>query len=414
MDWRPVPRKLGLALAVLATAVLLGSGVGWLGAIAVLVTWVGSLWLCAAQPPQQVSTVERTPFSKKNLRAILELSASPLVLTEKGAIAIANRAARDIIGQHLLGQDARMAFRSPDAIELLNTRAGGTCTMRNFVRPRDCWQMRRQVIDGTLAIIELTDKSAETAMSRVHTDFVANASHELRTPLASIIGYVETLRDGGDDMPQAVADRFLATIEREARRLQALVSDLMSLSRIEAEKHEPPAAEVRLADLVERAAKDAAADDEQARLSFDLDHTLLVHGDEQQLEQVVRNLVDNAFKYGSGSESITLTLKRYGQRHLRLTVVDRGPGIAPEHLPHLTRRFYRTDPGRSRVSGGTGLGLAIVKHIVDRHKGRLDIFSRVGQGTRVSVRLPLARVDASDDPHRPGQQADDGVHRDAA
>lgn len=416
MDWHSLPRKLGFALALLTTAVLVGTGLSWLGAVAVLLTWTGSLWLCGAQPPQPVGHVERSPFSKKNLRAILELSASPLVLTEKGAIAIANRAARDIIGEHLLGQDARMAFRSPEAIELLNARMGGACTVRNFVRPRDCWQMRRQVIDSKLAIIELTDKSAEVSMSRVHTDFVANASHELRTPLASIIGYVETLRDGGDAMPADVANRFLATIEREARRLQALVSDLMSLSRIEAEKFDPLAAEVLLPELVERAAKDVVSADQAARLSFDLEDSLIVQGDEQQLEQLVRNLVDNALKYGAEGGIVSLTLKRYGQRYVRLTVVDRGPGISREHLPHLTRRFYRTDPGRSRVSGGTGLGLAIVKHIVDRHKGRLDIASRVGQGTRVSVRLPLSRVgDTSGVARVAGLQAD-GVdqRRDAA
>ena len=111
-------------------------------------------------------------------------------------------------------------------------------------------------------------------------------------------------------------------------------------------------------------------------------------GDTQQLEQLVRNLVDNALKYGRPDSPVVLRLTESALGEAKLEVVDQGEGIEPEHLPHLTRRFYRTDPGRSRMSGGTGLGLAIVKHIVERHHGRLDIESEVGQGTTVTVRIP--------------------------
>ena len=164
----------------------------------------------------------------------------------------------------------------------------------------------------------------------------------------------------------------------------------MSLSRIEAEKHDQPAERIELKPLVDRAARDAAGPDRVARVEFELEDGLTVRGDQQQLEQLVRNLVDNALKYGAEDERVTVSLAPGQGESARLSVTDRGDGIAPEHLPHLTRRFYRTDPGRSRASGGTGLGLAIVKHIVERHRGRLDIDSKVGTGTTVSVRIPLS------------------------
>lgn len=380
--------RLGAAIALVSALALLGSGLEWLIVGTVLLVWLGSLWLSTAHPPDIVLKPEASPFSVENMRAILELSESPLILTANGRVVIANGAARAVVGKHAVEQDARIAFRNPEAIELLNSRNGGSRVIRNLTRPQDCWQMRRQIIDNSLAIIELTDRTGEEALSRVHTDFVANASHELRTPLASIIGYVETLRDSGMDMPAGTTERFLSTIQREAQRLQALVSDLMSLSRIEAEKHEVPSACVALAELVRRAADDAAGAERLKLLRFDLDESVVVPGDPQQLEQVVRNLVDNALKYGGEGEPVQIILTKAGQGQARLTVADRGAGIAKEHLPHLTRRFYRTDPGRSRMSGGTGLGLAIVKHVVERHRGRLDIASTVGQGTRVTIRLP--------------------------
>ena len=261
---------------------------------------------------------------------------------------------------------------------------------RGLVRRQDIWQINRQAIDERVAMLELTNQTAEADISRAHTDFVANASHELRTPLAAILGYVETLREDGGRVDTPTAQKFLGIIEREAHRLQALVSDLMSLSRVEAEKHELPTERIALSELVERAACDAAGSTRMERLDLDLAAAPYVLGDLHQLEQVVRNLVDNALKYGAHDRPVHVVLDLAPGDQARISVTDEGEGIAPEQIPHLTRRFYRTDPGRSRASGGTGLGLAIVKHIVERHRGRLDISSEVGKGTRVVVRIPLA------------------------
>jgi two-component system phosphate regulon sensor histidine kinase PhoR len=202
---------------------------------------------------------------------------------------------------------------------------------------------------------------------------------------------VETLVEGGETIDGKRAGRFYGIVLQEAKRLQSLVDDLMSLSLVEAEKHDLPRDKVKLATLVHQAARDGAGPERQDRLDLlKANERLVVRGDRKQLEQLVRNLVDNALKYGAPESAVTIGVDK-GERDMAvLTVRDHGEGIAPEHIPHLTRRFYRTDPGRSRAAGGTGLGLAIVKHIVERHRGRLDIDSVLGEGTTVTVRLPLA------------------------
>ncbi|HXD03535.1 MAG TPA: ATP-binding protein, partial [Novosphingobium sp.] len=161
----------------------------------------------------------------------------------------------------------------------------------------------------------------------------------------------------------------------------------------EAEKHDVPTEPVDLVSLVRQVAGEATALAGKDRVALSLPASpLAMPGDRAQLEQLVRNLIDNALKYGGVEEPVDVGLSG-GDDGIVLTVRDHGPGIAPEHLPHLTRRFYRADPGRSRASGGTGLGLAIVKHIVERHRGRLDIASTLGQGTTVTaVFRPVGRV----------------------
>ena len=382
----------GIVIALATGAVMAFAGASaWLVGAAVLI-WIGSFWLAAPPPaPSTPRPYEGMQLTTSGVRDLIEHSGLPMVLLDGNRIIIANAAAREVMGAHVLGQDARVAFRHPAAVDLLARPEGGSETIHGLTGPRSNWQVSRQPIDERYSLIELINRTAEADISRAHTDFVANASHELRTPLASIIGYMETLAEAKADIDPERAARFHSTVLREARRLQALVSDLMSLSRVEAEKHDQPREKVDLVTLVQQAARDGATPDRQDRLEFALGaKKLTVRGDRNQLEQLVRNLVDNAFKYGSAEAPVTVGIDRGERDKAILTVRDRGEGIAPEHIPHLTRRFYRTDPGRSRAAGGTGLGLAIVKHIVERHRGRLDIASRLGQGTTVTVALPLA------------------------
>lgn len=396
----------GILLAAVTFVAMMLLGVGPVIGLSVLGVWVGSLLVASGRPPEPPKVTVQKRISLESIRDLIENSATPLLITERNTIAIANRAARRMLGPHVVGQDTRVALRQPEATSLLNENRQGAAIVRGLVRRGDIWQINRQPIDDRLAMLEFINQTAEADISRAHTDFVANASHELRTPLAAILGYVETLREGDGTVDTPTAQKFLGIIEREAQRLHALVSDLMSLSRVEAEKHDLPSERIDLLSLVERAARDAAGPDRTDRLQLVLDAEPTVLGDLQQLEQVVRNLVDNAMKYGAPDTPVQVMLDLAQGDHARIAVVDRGEGIAPEQIPHLTRRFYRTDPGRSRASGGTGLGLAIVKHIVERHRGRLDITSKLGEGTRVVVRIPLAEPPLTD-PQLPENQSDE-------
>jgi len=388
-DRRAIPHT-GIWLAVISSGAMLLFGLDPVLSIAVLGLWIGSLFLVTSTPPESRVKKAKKSLSLSSMRELLENSSTPVLVTEKNTIAIANRASRKLLGSHIVGQDARLVFRQPAAIALLDKETGGQAIVRGLVRRQDIWRINRQSIDDELAVLELINLSAEADISRAHTDFVANASHELRTPLASILGYVETLSESGADFDTPTSQKFLKTIQREASRMQSLISDLMSLSRVEAEKHDVPQKTLDLAKTVKRAGTDAAGPERLERLDFQLTETPLVQGDEQQIEQVIRNLIDNALKYGAPDTPVRIRLDHSRLGEARITVSDQGDGIPSEHVPHLTRRFYRTDPGRSRASGGTGLGLAIVKHIVERHRGRLDIESQEGVGTKVIVRFPIA------------------------
>lgn len=386
---RPLPWP-GIALAlVTGAAMLLAEANVWL-VIAILILWIGSLWIAQPGPAIDRPREEGVQLGLEGIRELIDQFSLPVLMLEGDRIVIANAEARAIFGAHIVGQDARMALRHPEAVALLDQEKGGSATIEGLIGSRSIWQVIRQPIDERYWLVELHNRSAEADVSRAHTDFVANASHELRTPLASIIGYVETLSDDEATVDPKTTRRFHETVLREAKRLQALVSDLMSLSRVEAEKNERPSELLDFGKLVVKAAGDAGRAEDKSRVKVRAANALRIHGDEQQLEQLVRNLVDNALKYGDPAFPVEVEVSKADNARAVLTVTDHGEGIAPEHIPYLTRRFYRTDPGRSRAAGGTGLGLAIVKHIVERHRGWLDIESQQGRGTTVTVKLPLA------------------------
>jgi two-component system phosphate regulon sensor histidine kinase PhoR len=368
---------------------MLLSGVDiWL-VTAVMMLWIGSMWLARPEPRPVQPQTDSVQLTRDGMRELIEQFSLPLLLLDQSRVIIANSSARMVFGKHIIGQDARVALRHPQAVALLDRQRGGSVTIQGLTTPRSIWQVTRHAINERYWVIELHNRTAEADISRAHTDFVANASHELRTPLASIIGYVETLAEPGDQVDAATSSKFLDTVLREAKRLQSLVSDLMSLSRIEAEKHDRPSEPIDLVKLVPKAAREAGTPNDKSRIDVMApEDPIMVHGDRQQLEQLVRNLVDNALKYGDPKQQVEIQVRLEEGDWVNIIVTDRGEGIDAEHIPHLTRRFYRTDPGRSRAAGGTGLGLAIVKHIVERHRGRLDIESKKGKGTVVTVKLP--------------------------
>ncbi len=241
----------------------------------------------------------------------------------------------------------------------------------------------------------VNDRTRERALEKTRADFVANSSHELRTPLASLIGFIETLRGPAADDPEA-QQRFLGIMAEQAGRMQRVIADLLSLSKIEISEHAPPKEILHLPPLLERIAAGMEPMLKQADVHLHMQvppDLPKIPADADQIAQLFTNLLDNALKYGKRGGEIRLTATaapdtRFEPGGVVVSVADNGAGIPREHLPRLTERFYRVDKGRSRAVGGTGLGLAIVKHVVNRHRGRLLVESEVGQGTVFTVWLP--------------------------
>ncbi|MEZ0494793.1 ATP-binding protein [Sphingomonas sp. IW22] len=390
---------LGIAVASGAAALVIGSDanaivVAVVGAIAAVLVALGT---ASDEPEEAASAPPPPPLPPEPLISdVIEAVIEPVMIIADRRVVRANAPARALLGQHILGEDVRLAIRHPAAAERL-TAAPDTADdepihLVGLGTREQRWEMHVRRAGPSLRVVHLIDRTGSYAADRIRVDFVANASHELRTPLASILGFVETLREGAGDDPE-VRDRFLKIMLGEATRMRRLVDDLMSLSRIEAEKYREPGQTVRLGELVEevRAEVESTANGRAGDVVTAVADAPPVRGDRAQLSQLLHNLIGNALKYGRPGTPVTVELEHDGGAMVRLSVRDQGDGIAPEHLPRLTERFYRVDSGRSRAAGGTGLGLSIVKHIVERHRGRLDIASTPGTGTVVTVMLPAIR-----------------------
>ena len=248
-------------------------------------------------------------------------------------------------------------------------------------------------LDGAAAVLTLHDVTALRRAEQMRADFIANAGHELKTPLATLIGFIETLLGPARDDAEA-RERFLAIMREEAQRMARLVDDLRSLTQIEQSEHLPPSGTVPLAPLLNHVAAvlELRAAEQGMQIKLDLPPDLPeAQGERDELAQLFQNLIDNALKYGRSQTEIAVTAGiGDGGTSVWVAVADRGDGIPSEHLPRLTERFYRVDTGRSREMGGTGLGLAIVKHILNRHRGRLEIASAPGVGSTFTVWLRVA------------------------
>jgi len=253
------------------------------------------------------------------------------------------------------------------------------------------------VLPAEFLLITLHDLSALRRVEEIRADFVANASHELRTPLASLTGFIETLQGPArDDAP--ARERFLGIMKDQAWRMARLIDDLLSLSRIELRAHLRPDKPVEIVPIVRQVVDSLQTLARDRGVAIDVEapeEALVVHGDRDELIRLFENLIENGLKYGENGKRVEVTLARVdgsgGNPEARVSVRDYGVGIAAEHLPRLTERFYRVDVGESRAQGGTGLGLALVKHILSRHQGRLGIESKLGEGATFTVRLPLAK-----------------------
>ena len=342
------------------------------------------------------------------IEAVLAGLPDPVVaLDRRGDVVALNARAIAVAPALRPGEPVSLGLRVPQVLEAIRrARASGTAQRVEFSErvPLDRWY---EVIvtpisspgvaaNPGLVLLAFHDLTPLRRVEEMRADFVANASHELRTPLAALSGFIDTLRGSAREDP-AARERFLPIMQAQADRMARLIDDLLSLSRIELNAHLRPDKQVDVGALVRQVAdslQTLARDRHVEVKTIGSSAPLLVPGDRDELIRVFENLVENALKYAASGKRVDIALSvgegPDGKREARIAVRDRGPGIAPEHLPRLTERFYRVDVSESRAQGGTGLGLALVKHILNRHGGRLTIESAPGQGATFTVHLPIA------------------------
>ena len=410
----PDGRRGLLLAAALPVAILVGAlawrgeltvGVFALAAVGFVVT-AGAIGLGGTRPGLGLPLPAPSRRPGANASSVFP---DPAILVDRRAVVVeANAAAFALFPALALRRPLAFALRDPDLLAAvpaaLATGEGASVEIggrvpgeaAHAVRLRRIGQAETSLGEPAVALF-FRDVSAERRSERMRVDFIANVSHELRTPLASLSGFIETLQGPAREDPEARA-RFLDIMGRQAGRMTRLVNDLLQLSRTELREHVRPSERVELSGEVAHMLEILAprARERGASFAVALEPDLTVLGDRDELLRLVENLVENAIRYGGAGAPIEIALRRLpagpsapgGAAELR--VRDHGPGIAAEHIPRLTERFYRVDVVESRQSGGTGLGLAIVKHIVGRHRGRLAIESRPGHGAAFVVTMPLA------------------------
>jgi two-component system, OmpR family, phosphate regulon sensor histidine kinase PhoR len=350
-----------------------------------------------------------TPVPAPALDALIAALPDPVVVLDRNGLVVAFNSGAGAIAPALRrGEPASLALRMPAVVDAIRRAvASGESQSAEFSErvPIDRWYAAKLIpvpsapgdaLDGRL-LLTLHDLTPLRRSEEMRADFVANASHELRTPLASLSGFIDTLQGSARD-DAAARERFLAIMRGQARRMARLIDDLLSLSRIELNAHIQPETPTDLMPIVQQVVDTLQMLARERGVEVAISGPpgpLTVLGDRDELSRVFENLVENAMKYGASGKRVDIVVARAdasdtSRGEAVISVRDYGPGIAPEHLPRLTERFYRVDVGQSRAEGGTGLGLALVKHILNRHRGRLAIESTLGAGATFAARLPLA------------------------
>ncbi len=336
----------------------------------------------------------------RTFELLLKRVPDPLIIVDSGGtIVSSNDAAFSVVEGQPLGRALATVLRQPELLEAVDLLLAGRkepinvefeitgATRRQFL----AHLTRVDLPTAPVVLIAMQELTALKRAERMRADFVANASHELRTPLATLVGFIETLQGPAKDDMEA-HERFLGIMHEQGQRMTRLIRDLLSLSRIELHEHTRPSGVVdlrKVADSVAGMLEPLAVAKQMPIVVQGPGTEVEVLGDQDELTQVVQNLVDNAIKYGAAGTPVTVVVKPEGGM-VGLSVHNHGEGIAREHLPRLTERFYRVDSARSRVLGGTGLGLAIVKHIVNRHRGAFSIESQERQGATFRITIPAA------------------------
>jgi two-component system phosphate regulon sensor histidine kinase PhoR len=398
------------AVFVLGIVVIAGAPAMLVASVASAFILGAGLYLAAARPDRVRNAPLVAPMPNAGgipeaARNVMQHLDDPLLLLDPaGRIVFANRAAEPLVGADTERKHISAVLRTPELLEAVERILAGadaeTVTFTSLVPLQR--HFRASIVrtrgDGQGRIlIQIHDLTAVRRAEELRADFVANASHELRTPLAAVSGFIDTLRGHARNDAEA-RDRFLEIMNVEAARMRRLIDDLLSLTRIELNEHNPPADVVDVVAVVKGAARALSqlAQADEITIEIAPAEPLFVVGDRDELTQVFQNLIHNAIKYGREKSTVRVTFGRVESGSRReggqvfVAVDDEGEGIPREAIPRLTERFYRVDIKRSRERGGTGLGLAIVKHILNRHQGRMNIESTPGKGSTFTVYLPAA------------------------
>ncbi len=402
-------------IAAVAAALVLLFAAGAIGLGGALVTFAAVALLIGLVPQgspaeRPVSAVEAAPaiWPETGMKLFAEALPDPcFVLDRRGVVRFANSRAAAAFPIRP-GEPLAYRLRVPDLIAAFDRVAkGGPPERVEFSErvPTERWFAAWFAgLDSRSArdfvILTLDDLSERRRLDRIRVDFVANASHELRTPLASLAGFIETLQGPARDDP-AARERFLSIMHDQATRMSRLIDDLLSLSRIELKVHVKPSDTVDAVNVLRHVvdAHEPLARELDVAIEADLpDEPATIVGDRDELIQVFENLIENAIKYGQSGKRVVVTVEPGAALGPAVSVRDFGPGIADEHLPRLTERFYRVDVEASRQHRGTGLGLAIVKHILARHGARMSIESTPGEGALFTVVFPQSEVGDEVDP----------------
>ncbi|MBB4041189.1 two-component system phosphate regulon sensor histidine kinase PhoR [Microvirga flocculans] len=397
---------------LVSVALVRGQGDLWLLLWAAIAVLAG---LAVAGPKRRLTGGVRAqterPQRSSIAEAVLAQIPDPVILVDQRAVVLeANKAAFTLLAGLKPSHPLSFALRSPDVLDGIQTVLETGEPMKVEYSERIPTERTFEVHIGPLqtdvshaefkagVVLFFRDLTSARRLEAMRADFVANASHELRTPLASVLGFIETIQGPARDDLKA-RERFLEIMKGQAERMKRLIDDLLSLSRIEMRAHLSPTQTVDLASIVAQMVETLSPLARERNVVIEArfpDRPAVVLGDRDELLRVAENLIENAVKYGESGGKVDVEVAHAGPSHgeagphIVFDVRDYGPGIAPEHLPRLTERFYRADAAQSRDKGGTGLGLAIVKHIVNRHRGHFDIASELGQGARFTVTLPEA------------------------
>src|SRR3954453_4829694 len=406
-----------LLVAGLALSVFVATGeLGLARAVAIFFCTAAAAlvpWRLHDAAAAQEDVRNTTAVQSEAVSAVVAGMPAPAVLLDRaGRVLHLNAAAVQLAPALRKNELAQFALRSPEIVAALREAIATT-------QPRRATYLDQVPVDRWMELVitpvpvptrfggadkcmlmTFHDLTPLRRVEEMRADFVANASHELRTPLAALSGFIDTLQGPAKEDAKA-RERFLGIMHAQATRMARLIDDLLSLSRVELSAHVRPDACVDIVPIIRQVADglEPLARERQVEIEIDLPtERVMIAGDREELLRLFENLIENALKYGASGGRVIVSLSvpapADGIQEIRAMVRDFGPGIAPEHLPRLTERFYRVDIGDSRSQGGTGLGLSLVKHILNRHRGRLLIESTLKHGASFTACFPQAKPPA--------------------